>query len=89
MYEIRNLLFNLTSSTLAAIVADLDDHDDMIEYHQMAAKMGYDLSGVDEFVNEIQLARRKRDGGNSQRDEDESAPISWPAGSHILAQQGR
>ncbi len=68
MNDLMNLFHNLTPSTLAAIVADLDGNDDMSMTWYRAMLAGQDNCD-DDFWPLLDEARAKRDG-NDRRAED-------------------
>lgn len=70
MNDIKQLFFNLTPTTLAAIAADLDGMTPMWRSWIAALDAGFDNAG-DEFNDMLAEARAGRNG-NGQRDEDES-----------------
>ena len=83
MNDIKQLFFNLTPDTLAAIAIDLDDNHAMYRQRQAAIDAGYDNCG-EEFWALLDEARAKRDG-YAQRAEDLSGSNGPVAA--ILARQ--
>ena len=68
MKDISYLFFHLTPTTLAAIVADLDEVAKMRRQRGLAFDAGCQNCG-DDFYNMLRDARAERDG-NAQRAED-------------------